>query len=97
MKTVLVPKSPRWSENYARFEKCGDPDALPCVHCGLPIKLAAQTVFLHDVSGGAGLYLHPDSETAYQPDGADMGNYPIGAGCLRQNPQLKPFVTRKLK
>ena len=97
LRTVLSPKSASWSANYERYEAACDPNMVPCVICGKPINAKVARYWLHDIGGGRGLYLHPGDEDRYVPNGADMGNSPIGENCLRSRPELKPFATRSKK
>jgi hypothetical protein len=67
----------------------------PCVVCGVHVRSPKWE--LHMISGG-GVALHPADEALFAADeaasGGDMGFYPIGADCLRQHPELRPFVLK---
>ena len=92
--TILVPKNRDYSINVERTGAYAEGKA-PCCICGRGITDERATTFLHDIGGGGGEYLHPSCEPDYVADGADMGFYPVGPDCLRRNPALKEYVTRK--
>jgi len=52
----------------------------PCAVCGRKVKHPAG--MLHLIAGGDTV-LHPDAEDLYEPDGGDLGLYPVGKDCAR--------------
>lgn len=87
LRTITIPRKPAPAKG--RRGTIGDGDAYPCVICGIPV---AKPRFTCHVIDGGGTALHRDDEDAYEPDGGDLGHYPVGTDCLRQNPQMKEYV-----
>lgn len=63
----------------------------PCLICGKGIKNLDKAAWVHVVAGG-GMILRPDLE--WEDGLSDLGAQPIGADCLRQHPELKPYVIK---
>jgi len=85
LRTIEIPRKP-----VRAARRRGDSaDAYPCIVCGIAVPKPKYTC--HVINGG-GTALHRDDEDAYTPDGGDLGHYPIGSDCLRQNPQMKQYV-----
>lgn len=88
MRTITIPKNPAPEE----MKRARNTEAsYPCVICGLPVS---KPRFYCHMIGGGGVALHPADEAEYQPDGGDMGSYPVGSDCLRRFPEMKPFTVR---
>ena len=77
---IKIPRSPHYREDLG--------EGYPCVVCGKHIPEPKYMV--HLVEGGSHA-LHPDFEPYDRPE-ADLGWYPLGADCLRQHPELRPYV-----
>lgn len=86
MDLIDLPRSER------RYE--GDTGDYPtCIICGRPIR-AKTPKYLHIVGGGLQV-LSPVDDAEYRDAGdnpGDMYYHPVGAGCLKRHPQLKPYV-----
>lgn len=97
LRTIHIPKA----DSYGVYSQKKTGDSLPCVICGKPINAAYRNIWLHDIDGGANVFLHPDDEELYNLHGspehgghaADMGFYPIGGSCLENHPELRSFAT----
>jgi hypothetical protein len=89
-RTINIPER-RASESLIKARRSRFGSAYECIVCGLPAP--APKFYCHVIEGG-GVALHPDDEALYVPDGGDMCNLPVGADCLRRNPQLKPYATK---
>lgn len=81
---IAIPQS----LNHARNRDRCDGDKTPCYICGKGKKPKRAETMIWVVDGGA---VAATQEERVAP-GGDMGLHPIGADCLRHNPQLKPFV-----
>lgn len=93
--TITVPKRTEYVDNVHRTKAYAD-GFEPCCLCGRAINMSKPFKMLHDIAGGAGEYLHPSCEEDYRASGnnaADMGMYPIGPECLRQNPALREYTS----
>lgn len=90
LRTIEIPRKP--APSARRRERVGD--VYPCIVCGIPVTTPKYTCH---VIGGGGKALHRDDEDAYMPDGGDLGHYPVGTDCLRQNPQMKEYVHKVAK
>jgi len=84
---IRVPMSDKRSDNKRRFP-CHD-DEQPCIICGRPVKHGGGGGAVHLVEGGDCLVRINEP---YDNDAADLGEYPIGADCLRKHPELRPYV-----
>lgn len=86
--TVAMIKIPEHPRHHKNSEKCTDGSS-PCVVCGKPIRHETAQSWVVVVDGGTCLE-HPDDA---DPNAAGyLGGYPIGKGCLRRHPELKPYV-----
>lgn len=67
-------------------------DEQPCAICGRPCKNPKYYLWIHH--GGSHAVTKDEGERLNSTGscGADLGCHPIGADCLKRNPQLKPFV-----
>lgn len=65
-------------------------DEVPCVLCGKGIKPGAGVGYLHIHGGGA--LIVTEEEAARMSAAGDMGMQPIGRECLRQHPELRPYL-----
>ena len=84
---IEVPYHPKHTENA---ERCGA--AYPCVICGKAVTTPNPwMVHLH----GGGGYIVTEEEAGTMPEAEDLGLYPIGAECLRQHPEVKPYAARR--
>lgn len=63
-------------------------DAYPCVVCGKAVTSARRKM----VRMWWGTVLVTEAESGTLDAGGDMGYYPIGSECLRNHPELKPYV-----
>lgn len=84
LRTIEIPRSPAPDKR----RRAGG-DAYPCVVCGIAVTKPKFTCHLID---GGGTALHRDDEDRYEPDGGDVGHYPIGTDCLRRHPEMKDYV-----
>lgn len=82
---IEIPDHPNYHDNA---EKC-EGDEQPCVVCGKPVT-GDNVAYVHVVGGGGYLAL-PDDEF---DEAGDCGAYPIGAGCLKKHPELKPYAQK---
>ena len=72
--------------NEKRF---GVNDGSQCIICSAKIKkLDNHRLWVRIISGS---HIGTSDEAQHNQD-ADMGYYPIGADCLRNNPQIIPYV-----
>jgi hypothetical protein len=63
-------------------------ETAPCIICGRPCKDPKYMIHEHEGGGTA-----VAEEEAAKLDGAgDMGLQPIGADCLDEHPELRPYV-----
>lgn len=64
---------------------------LPCVVCGRAVK---QEKYFIRVFYGATAVTDSEAKAIIERDGSggDLLYYPIGANCLRNHPELKPYV-----
>ncbi len=63
---------------------------LPCVVCGKAIE--HPTYEVECVDGSTSWCVIPG--TADVSDAGYMGYHPVGVGCLRKHPELKPYAVR---
>lgn len=82
--------SDRYSENQDRFPCKGD--AYPCVICGRPCPNPKYMIWCHNGGNTAVTLAEGHRLNKSGHAGADLGMQPIGADCLRKNPQLRPYV-----
>lgn len=85
----MIPRSPDRSRKW----KVKD-DEIECIVCGRPIKPENHKKWLwvhmggnHAVTSAEGERLNASGER-----GADLGMQPVGNECLKNYPELKPFV-----
>lgn len=77
------------SQDYSKNrDKCTD-DTQPCIICGKPVKNPRYMVHVHE--GGASLVT--ETEAQAMDDNADLGLYPIGVKCLKNNPDLQQYLS----
>lgn len=83
---ISVPYHPGHSKNSESRPDGSD----PCLICGKPIKYDKQRYTVHVHDGGASIVT--EEEAATMDEAADLGCHPIGTDCLRQHPEIKPYV-----
>jgi hypothetical protein len=83
-------QSPDFSKNSSRVRG----EDYPCIVCGKACR-AKRTRYVYLHLGGTHVVtsaerdaLNADPETA----GGDMGSYPIGPDCIKQNPVIQPYL-----
>lgn len=89
---IEIPRHPNYRKNADRLHA----DDVPCVICGKAVK---DQRFMFWTWEGAYLVTEAEvdainagtSDTGMTPAG-DSGGYPIGAGCLKKHPELKPYL-----
>ena len=71
-------------------------DSTPCYICAEPIREERIKHMLHIHCGGGVAVTEAEAKAlnASGEEGGDMGCFPIGPDCLRQHPELKPYVIR---
>lgn len=84
---IQLPRSKYFNRN--REQSRGN--YYPCAICGKNVKSPKYGVhmFWGDVAvtdAGAAAIIENEGH------GGDMGFYPVGSDCLRNNPQIKPFL-----
>lgn len=80
---IIVPSSPNRRKN---LDRNGGSDK-PCIVCGKAVKDSKHYIHLWN---GSHAVLRAEIP-ALNPAG-DTGHYPVGAECLRQYPELRPYV-----
>lgn len=80
---IQIPTHPNYHENA---EKCGDD--YPCVVCGKPVRSKKRKM----VHLWWGTHLVTNEEAGELDPAGDMNLYPIGNDCLRNHPEIKPYV-----
>ena len=83
---IDIPYHKDYSKNQ---EKCTGDD-YPCAVCGKPVKTPKYMVRV--VGGGGMIGTDADAEVDLS---ADLGYYPIGQDCLRNNPVLRDFAVKQ--
>lgn len=85
---IDISQSPNWNANRERFQK---PNADPCIVCG---KACAKPRYFVRLFWGATAVTQVEAEQiiAREGEGGDLLYYPVGSDCLRQHPELKPYV-----
>lgn len=86
---IEIPCNRDFNEQFDRSQKNGRYQ--PCVVCG---RICTNPRFMVHVHGGFSVLVREDEVSGLQ-EGADMGMYPIGSNCLRQHPELKPYVQKQ--
>jgi len=71
-------------------DRCKGDEEVPCIICGRPVRNWKLSIHVHN--GGADAVT--EAEAATLDEAADLGCWPIGANCLRQHPELKPYVQK---
>jgi len=84
---MLIPRDARFSKNFLGEIK--STDLGPCVICGKAVK-APGKYFVHMMNGGDSICT-PD-EDATVDEAGDLGMQPIGSRCVREHPELKPYI-----
>jgi hypothetical protein len=81
-----------------RPRPCGDDEA-PCVVCGQPVKLAGHPYFIWEHQGGGTAVTLEEGKqlNASGHEGGDLGGQPIGRTCLKNHPELKPYLIEGLR
>lgn len=64
-------------------------DFPPCVVCGREVR-APFPAMVHVVDGGGTVATDDESVE----EASDLGCYPVGPGCLRRFPELKPYILK---
>lgn len=81
---LKIPRSYNYAANARRLR--GDDEA--CCVCGKPIKPGNNNW----VRTWFGSYVVTAAEAETLPPRGDTGAYPIGKGCLRRHPELRPYL-----
>lgn len=87
MNEIQIPKSPQYDQNNKKCKGI----YYPCVVCGKEVR--KPKYMIECVHGGCDVAAMPD--TADTSDGGYMGLYPIGFDCLKNHPELKPYVKKR--
>ena len=74
-----------YDKNFSKGWRDG---GTPCVVCGRGVKPPHRYV-VHVHCGGS--HVVTEAEAATLPENEDLGGYPIGADCLRRNPEDRPY------
>lgn len=82
---IKIPTSSQYAEN----ERLCKGDDMPCIVCGRPMKADAKVMWLR---AGPGSLDYAIPHDAPDQEGAEMGAWPIGPGCLKRYPQLKKLA-----
>lgn len=83
-----IPHHPRYDEWSTQSYTA---DTFPCVICGKPIKDTKVKHRVYVDNGGQHL-LSPEAAAAHPENYKELGMWPIGTDCLRQHPELAPYV-----
>lgn len=89
---ITLPVSPDYRANERRY---GCPSgSTPCVICGRPIKDASRPKMLrtHHDAPVPGVAVVTEAEGSALDESGEGAYWPIGNDCLRQHPELKPYV-----
>jgi hypothetical protein len=66
---------------------------MPCIICGKPVEMAGNPAMVRVFWG---THIVTDAEArgiiSREGEGGDVGGYPIGAGCLRKHPEIRPYT-----
>ena len=79
-----------FSRNYSRNEQTVTTGFTPCAVCGKPIRDGAWPYAVHIHNGGDVIVTEAEAKTL--DPAADLGGYPLGRDCLRNHPELLPYV-----
>lgn len=82
--TIELPTSPAYDGRRGWGEHW------PCAVCGRPLQ--HPRAWVHLVDGGTQVC---DPEAEYHDPAADVGWHPVGPECLRNFPELKPYVLKE--
>ena len=88
---IAIPFAPKRAENEDRTHAHSD-GCQPCIVCGRKVRKPRHMVHVHD--GGATIVT--EAESLLMDSSADLGLYPIGSDCLRTNPEIKPYVKKRV-
>jgi hypothetical protein len=82
---IEVPQTEDYRRNAGKLPG----EAYPCVVCGKAVKRPEKNFSVHLGGGGSCLLLANE----VNPAASDyLGVYPLGRDCLRQHPELRPYV-----
>lgn len=84
---------PYTKDHTRNQERCDWTKYLPCIVCGRAVK-AARPAMLR-IFWGTHIVMDAEAEQiiANEGSGGDLYYYPIGPDCLRNHPEIKPYVT----
>lgn len=80
VKTINLPVSEHFVANSGNN---------PCVICGRELK--NPRLYLHVVDGGSKII---DPDESWEDESSDLGMLPVGPECVRNHPQIKPYVIK---
>lgn len=83
---IDIPKAAGYSRNA---DRAGDLE--PCCVCGKGIK-QQKTQYIRTYYGGVAVSEAEAGELRQTDPNGDTGWYAIGADCLRQHPELRPYL-----
>lgn len=81
---IDIPKTPDYDKQVKSQGKFP-----PCIVCGRPIKNPNHPYHLHMTVDGMAVSV---AEAENLPDDEDQGCFPVGADCIRNHPELKPYI-----
>lgn len=84
---MRLPRSAAYDKNHDG-PKGPRGEALPCAVCGLACPSPTGYVRLAD----GGDFVFTEDEWPSLDPGGDLYFYPVGAGCVRRYPALRPFI-----
>lgn len=84
--TIEIPVSDQYEKNFRGISRYHG----PCVVCGKDVKVGKY--WLIEVGGGGTAALPGSPESLDEDDAGFMGEQPIGPDCLKNHPELKPYV-----
>lgn len=82
---IAIPHSDRYRANTVRHPASDDQQ--PCAVCGRPLRRGRVSYWLYAHDGAA----LSQVEAVRVPKG-DRELLPLGGDCLRQHPELRPYV-----
>ncbi len=68
-------------------------DQSPCIVCGRGVNNTPPPWMIHVCNGGGWAHMDDDDHGELGLSGC-LGMYAIGAACLRNHPELKPYAKR---
>lgn len=81
------------STQYSKNTRNGrSDDKVPCVCCGRPTPLPIRNPVRLFYGNIIVTQEEADKIIAEEGDGGDMGFYAVGSECLKNHPELKPYV-----